>query len=396
MNKRGILLLIQGLILVLFLSKGIIAGKIVGVSPGNMYFKDVLRGGYAERYLTVTIDSEEEIEVFMTPRGEISNWFEFKENFTTSKNNPGRVLLKVLPPSDIPNGNYTGFLRVETKALGQATGEGRATGIVKAVIDVAITIEVTDIEILKCRAKSFNVNSVEKGDDLIFNANVLNQGNIRLKPNFKVDIWDQEQIMIVKSVEKSGKEILPTKEESISFGVSTDDLELDQYWVEIHATDCFASETLTFDILEEGVLKAEGILFKIFGRVWTDVGETFPIIAHFKNTGEKSIDAQFKGKITFNGKIIQILESEKTTVPISGVTNFTFYTTPKKAGKYIASGRVFYDKKRTFESSTIINVRQKEFGLKQILINVSYLLLMILIGFLIYKIKKEKRRYQRK
>jgi len=151
---------------------------------------------------------------------------------------------------------------------------------------------------------------------------------------------------------------------------------------------------LTFDVLEEGALKAEGILLKIIGRVWTDIGETIPIFAEFKNTGEKNIDAQFKGKITYEGKIIQILESEKITVPISEIANFTFYTTPKKAGKYIASGRVFYDKKRTFESSTIINVKPKKFGLKQILINVVYLSLMILIGFLIYKIRKEKRRYQ--
>ena len=60
------------------------------------------------------------------------------------------------------------------------------------------------------------------------------------------------------------------------------------------------------------------------------------------------------------------------------------------------TGRVFYDRKRTFESSTVINVKPKEFGWKEFLLTSIYILLMIFIVLLFYKIRKEKRRYLRK
>jgi len=382
--------------------KPVFAAAIVGVSPGNIYFKDVLRDGYAERYITITIDSETPVIIKLEARGEIGNWLEFPENLSISKNNPGRPLIAVKPPSDVPNGNYTGFLRI---AIGSPDGsysetseteEERATSTVRAVLDIAVRVEITDLEILKCRAKNFRVKSIEKGDDIPFQIEILNEGNIRLKPEVLFDIWDQEQISIVKTISLKGKEILPTREENLLFKIQSHDLELDQYWVDVDVQQCLASETLTFDVLEQGALKAEGILLSIFSRVWSEVDETIPITANFKNVGEKDVDARFKGKITHEGKIIQVLESEKTTSPIGEITNFTFFFTPRKAGKYIASGRVFYDKKRTFESSTIINISQKKFGIKEFALTVTYILIIIFIAFLIYNIRKEKRRYLKK
>lgn len=369
------------------------AGGIVGVSPGNVDFKKVLRDGYAERYITITVDSEEPVDVSLEARGEIKEWMDFPGNLSISKNNRGRVLLSVRPPSDIPNGNYTGFLRVSTGALSEKVLEGRAMGRVIAVIDVAVTVEITDQEVLECRANNFAVKSAEVGDEIAFSVNILNEGNVRLKPKFTANIWDQEQISLVRNVEFRGKEILPTREETFTFYLPAKGFKPDQYWVEAEVPDCFASDTLTFDVLEEGALKAEGILLKIFSRVWTDVGETIPIIANFKNTGEKSVDAKFKGKITRDGRIIQILESEEVSVPVSEIINFTFFFTPGKPGKYIASGRVFYDKKRTFESSTVINVRPKKIGLKQAFLSLIYVFLIVFIVLLFYKIRKEKRRY---
>ncbi len=44
-------------------------------------------------------------------------------------------------------------------------------------------------------------------------------------------------------------------------------------------------------------------------------------------------------------KIIQILESENSLVDMGESNTFKFYFTPKIQGKYIVSGRVFYDEK---------------------------------------------------
>jgi len=145
--------------------------------------------------------------------------------------------------------------------------------------------------------------------------------------------------------------------------------------------------------LFSGALKAEGILLRLIGRFLTEVDDTIPIVANFQNIGEKDVDAHFTGQITREGKIIQLLESEETTAPIGEITNFTFFFTPKKTGKYIASGRVFYYKKRTFESSTVINVNPKKLGYKQAILTVVYFVILFFIFRLLYKIRKEKKRY---
>ncbi|MFH1290890.1 MAG: hypothetical protein ABIH92_05820 [Nanoarchaeota archaeon] len=379
-------------LLALFTASLVSAANIVGISPGTVYFKEVLRGGYAERYITVTIDSEGAVNVETEARGDIAEWLEFSSNISVSRGHPGRLFISVRPPIDVPNGNYTGFIRVSTGALGDLP-PGKAVSAVRAVIDVAVTVEITDLEVLSCRARSFKVHSAEKGDDVVFEVDVFNEGNVRLKPFFIAEIWDQEQISLVKTVEFTGDEILPTKEESLSFYMPTDDMELGQYWVDIEVPDCYSSNTLTFDVLEPGALKAEGLLLRILSPAWAETDETIPLVAEFKNIGEKEVDAKFKGKITRDGEIVQLLESESALAPISEITNFTFFFTPKKAGRYIASGRVFYDKKRTFESSAVINVKPKMFGLKQAALTLVYIVLMIAIIILFYKIRKEKRRY---
>ena len=373
------------------------AGPIIGVSPGNLDFKNVLRGGYAEKFLTITLSSNDPINANLEARGEIAEWLNFSENITISKNKPARIVIAVEPPSDIPNGNYNGFISVSTEPLTSAGEEGSATGIVRAVLDVVVNVEITDIEILQCSAGNFRVYSAEKGDDIKFEIDVSNQGNIRLKPKINVDIWDQDQLTIVKSSEFKGREILPTREETVSFDVSTNDLDIEQYWVEINVIDCYASETLTFDVLEQGALKADGILLGIFSTPFAiEVGQTIPISAQFKNIGEKDVSAQFRGQISNEGKVVQVLESEKTNAEMNKVTNFTFYSTPKKEGRYVASGRVFYDKKRTFESSKVINVIKTKFFSGKISLTILYLIIFAVIILLFYKIRREKKNYMEK
>ncbi len=392
---KKILFIILFAVLLFSFLENVSAAGIVGVSPGNILFKDVLRGGYAERYITVTINSEEPVKIKLEPRGEIKDWLNFSENISVSKNNPARILVSVNPPTDIPNGNYTGFLRISTESLGSSK-EGHALSTVRAVLDVTIAVKITDLEILQCRANNFKVYSAEKGDKIKFDVDILNKGNVRLKPDISIDIWDQDQISIVKSTKFKGNEILPTKEKILNFYMLTNDLPINQYWVDMNAPDCFSSETLTFDILEPGTLKANGILTGILSKIWANVDETIPIIVNFRNIGEKNVDSRFKGKITKDGKIIQLLESEKTTAPMGKITNFTFFFTPRKSGKYIASGRVFYDKKRTFELSTIINVNPKKFGFKYISLILIYFVIVFFIIILFHKIRKEKRRYLNK
>ena len=364
----------------------------IGVSPANVYFKDVLRGGYAERIVTITVDSEEPIKISLEPRGEIVDWVSFEEKeFEVSRNKPYYLKIILQPPVDIPNGNYTGFLRVTTSSKNKGV-EGQATGVINAALDLYLEVKITDMEFSSCRAWDFQVESVEKGDDILFKVKVLNEGNVRLYPTIKIDMWDQERTELVKQVEFSEDMIIPTTEKELNIKVESSDMNLGQYWAEITSIECYAAQTLTFDILEEGALKAQGNLLRISSPTWIKVDDTTIIEALFENTGEKNVNARFKGEITLGSRVIQILESELSSVSIGEIETFKFYFTPRKEGKYIVTGMVFYDGKRTFEKSTVINVEKKGFDIGIIRTILIYLILLIVIAYLAYKIKKEKRR----
>jgi hypothetical protein len=393
--QKNIIRTITILFGLIFLSNFISAANI-GISPAKIKFEDVLRGGYAERVVTVTIDTDQPTTVRMQTRGNISEWLKFEEmEFEVSKNNPYNIKIVVEPPEDIPNGEYTGFLRVMIDGQGELV-EGYATGIINAALDLAITVEVTDIEYLSCRANNFKVESIEEGDPILVMAKVRNDGNIRFRPTIKVDIWDEDQLQIIKQAEVSGKEIIPTTQEEVLVEIDSSDLDLGQYWIDVYSVECYSSEALTFDVLEIGALKANLVLTDIVTEPWVEKDDTTFIKVFYSNVGEKSVRAQFKGEITLNGKIIQILESENSLVGIGEGGDFGFYFTPRENGKYLVNGRIFYDGKRTFEKAGIINVIESGFKIKKLLKPAAYVIVIIGIAYLLYIIQKEKKSMNKK
>jgi hypothetical protein len=393
-NKKKIMKTLIG-ILGLILISNLVSAANIGISPAKINFENVLRGGYAEKYAIISVDSTVPVRVNISVRGDIADWLSFEEmEFDVSNGKPYYMKIMVTPPEDIPNGNYSGFIRVRTFGEGNIA-EGQATGIVNAALDLNTNVEITDIEMLSCQATQFMVESVEKGDPIIFSSEVSNQGNIRLRPVFRVEIWDENQIEIIKEEEFTGEAIPPTTSKKITWNVASNDLDLGQYWAEVYSIDCYNSQTLTFDVLEEGALKASGVLTSIITPPWVEKDDTTTIKAYFENNGEKTVSAMFKGEITLNGKIVQILQSEPASVSIGDTNEFNFYFTPREVGKYIVTGRVFYDGKRTFEKSAIINVRDTGFKWSKLKMPTIYLILLTAIAFLFYKIQKERKRYEK-
>ena len=365
----------------------------VGVSPANINFQNVLRSGYAERPITVTIDSTIPTTIELETYGDTPDWINFSsETLSVSKGNPLRIIVSTSPPSDIPNGNYSSFLRIRSSKLGDGA-DGHATGLVIPTLDVHIITEVTDKEITECLASNFKISNAEEGGDIILTLNIENRGNVKISPKTTLDIWDQSSTNLVSQKEFYPTRITPTKQGDFTFKIPSSDLDLGQYWVDVAVPDCYSSSTLTFDILEEGALYAAGTLQRIVVEPWADIGDIVPIQAYFKNTGEKSLEARFVGKVTFQNKIVQLLESnEPLFIPTDTQDSFQFYFSPQKAGKYIISGQVFYDSKRTYEQSAILNIMPGS-SITTILKTTSYIILVILISILLYKIRKERKSY---
>lgn len=369
---------------------------IFGVSPSSIQFNNVIRGGYAERPIVISYNQDQQIKIQLSAEGEIAKWFNFTENVTASKTNFAREIISVSPPRDVPNGNYTGLIVFSISSTEDSNQEGKAVSKLISVLQIAVTVEVTDKEILACSSKNFVINSAEKGDKVNFNIDVLNEGNIRLKPEVKVKVWDQEQNYVIKDLEFTGAEILPTKESKLNFSIDSSELETNQYWAYIETPQCYFTDTQPFDVLEPGAIKSNLVLLRMYNNPSGNTGETIPVVIEYQNIGEKDVETRFKGQVSLNNKVVQVLESELFTSSVGEISNITMYFTPQKAGKYIISGRMFYDKKRTFESSSVININNTGNLSKEILTIVVYLVIISIIVGLLLAIRKERREYKNK
>ena len=174
----------------------------IGISPASANFTNVMRGGYSERWVTISTDSVDEIEVTLEPFGEIEEWINFdEETFKLSKARPYHLKTYIIPPGDMPNGIYTGFLRFTTSAFGESQ-EGYAVGRIKPSLDLRMDVEVTDAELVSCGVSELTAFSAEQGEDLIIEAKISNHGNVRIYPTILVEIWDQDQLSILTYLEK--------------------------------------------------------------------------------------------------------------------------------------------------------------------------------------------------
>lgn len=364
----------------------------IGISPATINFENVMRNGYAERIIVISADSVEPIKIELQPRGDIVEWINYsEESFEVSRDEPYYLRVSINPDIDTPNGNYSGFLRVMTSATGEDL-EGHAVGKIRSTLDLSIKVEVTDVEVIECDVSNVKVSSVEKGDDILISMDVLNRGNVRLYPQVFFNVWDFDQTEVLFDDSFYGKEILPTTEEPLEFRVKSNFFDIGQHWSEISVPDCVYESLLTFDVLEEGSLSASGLLLSILSKKSADVKETVPVEVNFKNVGEKEVEAYFKGKVTRDGKIIQVLESEKSFVPVEEIEKFQFYFTPQKSGKHIISGRVYYAGKKTFESSASVEVGSGSFSFAPLIYGVFILAIFVLF----YKIRKERKLYLKK
>ena len=338
-------------------------GISLGISPGTISFKDVLRGGYAERVVTVSTSSDEPINCRVILGGPFKEWLSFEpgENFTLSANSRLQLKVIVKPPGDVPNGIYDGFITVRAEPTGEP-GPGMGAAIATAVAMKA-SIEITGEEILKYKVLGIGVKDTEEKHPIEFSIEIMNEGNVKVSPLIHIDILNEDKTEILNSLDFSEKEILPTTKATIAIKIPND-LEIGKYWADISTylgDEIVTQRLLGFDVLERGSLSIQGELIKVeLNNIWVEVGEVVKITAFFRNTGVLSTPAKFKGEIYMDDRLVEIIESEELYVPVGETIEFPSYFTPKEQGRYVINGYVVYSKKITPEKGTILNVNPAE------------------------------------
>ncbi|MEM3373632.1 MAG: hypothetical protein QXE31_00260 [Candidatus Woesearchaeota archaeon] len=375
-----------------------VCSAVIGVSPSIVKFSKMMKGGYAETYITITTSTEFPLTARFKGDGEIADWIKLEptnESFQFSKSKPYSVKLIIEPPKDIPSGNYSGLLKITTDSY--ATVESGAGSSVMAQVGLLIYVEVVGDEIIDCTAGKITASNTEIGQPFIVSAIVENNGNIRLRPEIKVEVYDQYKTKMVYSTTTLGQEILPTTKKEI-FAEINNNLPLGQYFAYIYLKQCNQQQLVTFDVLEKGQIADSGKLIGIRTNEIAYENEILPIRPLFQNTGNRKVIAKFKGEIKNlkTGKIEQILESDSLEVNPQESIEFNLFFLPKETGEYQISGRVLYNNKITFEEqSKQVKVLKKDKKMPGYLLFILYIIIGLVILILISKIRKKRKHHNK-
>jgi hypothetical protein len=354
----------------------------ISVTKAVIDYNNVLKGGYAEDMLYVSTDAPFNIPISYEILGDIQNWTSVDPdlnapNVTVFINNTKYQPLRIIvqPPADTPAGMYTGTVRILTGTLNTANGQYGSQ--LQAAFMIRLNVNVTGSEFLSCSGAGIIIKDTEIGELLDYSMTVFNSGNIRIKPNATVDIWNQDQTKLLMStlIDFNNQEVLPTTSQAF-FNIFSNNLPIGQYWAYITVLPCGNTALTTFNVYEKGTIVDSGDLLRLDSQAWAKIGDVTPIVAAFKNTGVRTVSAKFKGVVTSENKIVDTIDSDFYDVAPDETASITVYFTPKKFGQYIISGRVLYNNKLSFEKSTVVNVNE---GVEKSEFNWFYVLVLIVI-----------------
>ncbi len=345
--------------LVIIFNSFLVEATVIGANKGVISFKNVLKNGYAQEFVTLSTDTDFNLSITYKVEGEIADWIRLEPStqpFFISRDHPYVVAVIIEPPADAKNQEYAASVRFLTGAL--AGPEGQFGTAVRAAINTRIGAAISGQEIVSCSVAGYELDDVEEGYPVELYAVVTNSGNVRIKPDFVLEFWNQDQTQLVKTFNFTiNNSILPTVQEKVFYSFAQS-LGIGQYWVRVRTPLCGegSSAFLTMSVIEKGGVSDKGDLINIENPVWAKAGDIVPIDAVFRNLGSRVVSAKFKGTINSGENIFKIIDTDPLDVMPGETVKLRTYFNPTRDGQYVITGRVLYNKKLTFDRSSILNV----------------------------------------
>lgn len=374
----------------------------ISVTKAIIDYNDVLKGGYAEDFLYVSTDAPFDVPLSYELLGDIKDWItidpDINSNTTTffiSNSNYQSLRVIITPPADIPQGTYTGTLRLITGTLN--TPDAKYGSQLQAAFMIRITVTITGTEFLSCNGGGVIIRDTEVGSPLEYSMAVSNNGNIRITPSAIIDIWNQDQTVLVttRNIDFNNLEIFPTTTKTVSNSFSNN-LRIGQYWAYVTVEPCKNSVLTTFTVYDKGAIVDSGDFLRLDNVAWAKINDVVPIIATFKNTGSRTVSAKFKGVITSENKIVETIDSEFYDIAPGVTTGITVYFTPKNIGQYTISGRILYNNKLSFEKSSVLTVAEESGSSSNTWIYIIIIIIIIIVTLLLMiGIRKKRHRIRR-
>ncbi|MBN2421940.1 hypothetical protein JXB41_01825 [Candidatus Woesearchaeota archaeon] len=353
--KKGIICFILIVLFVFIIPDSLASG--LGISPSSVNFKEVRKGGYAEASVFLSTTSNENIYVMPEYYGEIKDWLNVSDEIILNSSAVKEVVVSIKPPEDIMNGIYEGKVSFMASP---GKNEAYIGSSLIATVSLKIKIEIIGEEIIKCNVGAVEIEPMEEDSNIILHADVKNEGNVRIKPEFNLDVWKGNELIFSEDFNVN-EEVLPTQTKRVSYEIEVHDLEKGDYLGEILAKTCGVEKDVLFRVQEKGSITDEGELLRIeVNNNTLKEKEILPVKAVFKNTGKRTVTARFKGEVYSNNRIIDVIESDSYYVYPGETTEIETFYQANVTGSYEIRGKILYNKKESYGQSAYIEVTEKE------------------------------------
>ncbi|GEM_PF-1126897 len=331
----------------------------IGLSPASVHIEGILRGGYAETSFKVYNTEAEPLLFSFKVEGDLKQWASVypQNTFLVPSRQSQAVRVVIQPPLDAANGVYNGSLALEAGAEKQYTGSGTGAAIHTGV-QGRIIVNVTDKEQYDLAVLAVETGAVEERNPIVVKVNFENRGNVRAKPQVKVEVRDRRGAL-VKSLENSDFEVLPTRSDWLELKLPTEDLVPGEYSVTISILvkgQQVFSRTLPAEILEIGSLNRKGELSELTAPATAEVGSFVKIEATFNNTGSLATTAKLTGEVSLDGAVVAPIASDELSVAPGEQAKLAAFFKPTQVGRHVAKVSVLYSRKKTGEKQVQVDV----------------------------------------
>jgi len=353
-----------------------VQGTFLYVTPNELFFDNVLVGGYAEETVTITTDSETPLQITPIISGDIKSWVSFEPATNLEVRDVAPLLLKVIikPPIDGAIGTHSGdIIIIFTNEQAPLIGKDKESSF-SLKIKVTLTFD---------KIKKLVINKIEAKDTEIdhpidFFINAENQGNEELHFNIEVMMKDREltQSLVLKPTEKKNV-LLNLPSSNLTIGKHTANVRI------VLDDSLIKNENVTFYVKESNSFIRKGNLLDIQNPLRVHEGDEVTINALFKNLGEISTDCMFQGEVFKDNEPISELISDLYYCPVGEAIFLSTHFIASHIGEYRIIGKVYYDNTVSDEVESIVQVVPLSENTSTVPLSISpYLLFILIIAFM--------------
>ncbi|HLD30977.1 MAG TPA: hypothetical protein VJB41_02140 [Patescibacteria group bacterium] len=269
-----------------------------------------------------------------------------------------------IEPKNAPAGDYSAqVVFAGTMPKTDSGAAGNSVGTLSGAAAI-VNFSVTNEEVEEFTIRDAQIYESEVGEPIVFSFWIKNDGNVDAKPDYiELEFADEtdETNIIKEKIEKTAMEaVAPGAESRVVVSLQSKPEE-GRYKGKIvffdNNKEILRKENLSFVVYPAGTLAqtAELVSFSTNGNQFIP-GDLVKFDAVLKNTGEVPVESILAIELEKDGKMIDLLKSEKKSLIKKSEAKFTITFRPEDNGEYQAKAYFEYGIKKTDEKNIKFNV----------------------------------------